>query len=177
MQFEDQSQLFQGQAVDGWTTAKKKIMSQRHLFFRPYYTDHDQRQALAYPFAHAAQCVANIVSIVYGVYLTAKSIVFAGPADALTMLVTTLHQCGNLLLNLCNLLISVLSLGSRALATIANGKYVFEPQYFEVEAIGGPISQNIKQFQIANELLNRTPEQVASEELEMSHRSLSLSLV
>ncbi len=177
MQFQDESKLFQYQSVTGWESAKKKLMSQSGLLFRPYYTDQAQRQALVYPFAHAAQCVANVVSIMYGAYLIAKSIFFAGPADTLTMTTATLIQCLNLLLNLCNVFVSLFSLGSRALTTIVNRKYVFEPKYLAAGTTSRPISQNINQFQMANELAQRTEEQVAAGEQEERNRSLSLSFV
>lgn len=167
MKFEHQSLLFQRQALEGLDNAGMKLFSQGALGFKPYFTDTAQRQALTYPFAHAAQCVQNAVSIPYGVYLVGKSILtLQSPAQTLTMIIATLIQCATLLLNACNIFMSLCSLGSRALATAVNG-YEYEPKHVRIGPADtsekGPISIACNNLLIENERLQMIAKQKDAE--------------
>ncbi len=182
MKFQHQSLLFQKQALNGFNNAKNKLLSQSTLFFRPYYTDNAQRQALNYPFLHTAQCLGNAVSIVYGTYLFGKSILtLQSPIQALTMIVSTLIQCATLILNVCNLLMSLCSLGSRFLATLINGKYVFEPEHVQIDVTDtneiGPIGLAINNFQVTNERLQQTEKQKEAEMQEEENCKLTYTFI
>lgn len=124
--YTQQSKLFKYQALNCFRNAGIKLSSQSELFFHPYYDDSAQRVALSFPFLHAAQCVGNIVSMAYGVYLLGKSIMtLQGPLETLKMgMATFLLQGMALLLNVCNLVMSLCSLGTRLAATIVNGGVV-----------------------------------------------------
>ena len=178
MNFIQQSGVYQKQAEDGYTNAKQKLISQGSLLWSPYYNSLADRQSIAYPFAHIAQCTGNVVSIVYGAYLLCKSIVTCqSPIQVLTMVACTIGQCVNLLLNICNVLLSLVSLGSRALKTAVNGKYVFEAQCTADDRESGPINRSLNEFVMANEGLQRTDEQQEAERLEEENNRLTHSFI
>ncbi len=180
MKVQHQSVLFQRQALNGFDNARNKLFSQGALGFKPYFTDTAQRQALTYPFAHFAQCMQNAVSIFYGVYLVGKLILTLSPVHTLDMILATLIQCATLLLNACNILMSLCSLGSRALATAVNG-YVFESKHVRIDLADasemGPISIASNNFFIANERVQMTAKQKEAEAQEDDNYKLAFTFV
>lgn len=179
MRFEQQSSLFQRQVLNEFDNATSKLSSQGALFFRPYYNDKAQRKALNYPFLHAAQCVGNVVSIVYGVYLFGKSILtLQSPVRALPLLLATLSQAANLLLNACNVLLSLCSLGSRSLATLVNGGYVLAPKEIAQDSRDvGELMGALDAVVVAGEILQRSDDQRSAAEAEENNAELVYSFI
>lgn len=180
MRFSDQSNLFQKQACNGFENARCKLFSQGKSTFKTYFNDSAQRKALTYPFAHAGQSVQNVVSIFYGIYLFGKSVAtLQFPTAALTIILATLIQCISLLLNACNILISLCSLASRALVTAVNG-YEFETKYIQKSdstSESGIISSSLNDLEIGYERYQMTPRQKEAEKQEDENYKLAFTFV